>query len=99
MYRGGIADLSLSGASVFSDTNIHSAEPIVVTIEIPPYLHRQKSIIVGAKCRILHTVLSSNYGMFRIVLKFIDFDRSGKRDLTEALSSRIALGEYGSPFI
>ncbi len=99
IFRGVIADLSLGVASFYSEVNIHSAEPIVVTIEIPSYLRRKKNIIVGAKCRILRSVLSSgNYGMFHILLKFIEFDRGGQRELTDALSGRVALGEYKAPY-
>lgn len=98
-YRGLIADLSLGGTSFFSEVNIHSTEPIVVTIEIPPYLRRKKNIIVGAKCRIFRSVLSSTkYGLFHILLKFIEFDRDGQRNLTESLSGRVALGEYKAPY-
>ena len=99
VYEGVITDLSLSTTSFFSEVNIHSAEPIVVTIEIPSYLRRQRNIIVGAKCRVFRSVLSSaNYGMFHILLKFIEFDRGGQRDLTEALSGRVPLGEYKVPY-
>lgn len=97
--EGRIADLSTGGVSLYSDVNIYSTEPVVITIEIPPYSNRQKSIIVGAKCSLFCSILSSNYGKFRLILKFLDFDRSGKRDLTEALSGRTALDEYGNPFI
>ena len=97
-YRGSICDLSLGGASFFADLNIHSAEPVVATIEIPAYLRNQKNTIVGARCHIIHSILSSNYGKFRIGLKFIDFNGKGKGDLTEALSRMVAINDNSSPY-
>ena len=99
MFRGVIADLSLSGASFFSEVNISSPEPLAVTIEIPPYANRQTNIIVGVRCSIFRSVLSSaQYGLFHILIKFIEFDRSGEKDLTDALSGRVPLGEYKPPY-
>jgi hypothetical protein len=96
-YRGSVADVSLSGACFFSDLNIYSAEPVVVTIEIPAYMRDQKNTIVGARCLVLHSVLSSNYGKYRVGIKFIDFNGKGMGSLTEALSRLIAIGE-GKPY-
>lgn len=97
-YRGSITDLSLGGASFFSDHNIYSTDPVVVTVEIPAYSHNQKNTIVGARCTILHSILSSNYGKYRIGIKFIDFNGSGKKVLTEALSALTPLADYSSPY-
>lgn len=97
-HRGSITDLSLGGASFFSDHNIHSEEPVVVTVEIPAYMHNQKNTIVGARCLILHSILSSNYGKYRIGLKFVDFNGSGKKVLTDALSILVPLADNSSPY-
>ena len=86
-YRGSIADLSLGGASFYADHNIYSVDPVVVTVEIPAYSIHQKSTIVGARCLILHSILSSNYGKYRIGIKFLDFNGSGKKVLTDALAA------------
>ena len=64
----------------------------MVTIEIPAYMQDQKNTIVGVKCVILHSILSSNYGKYRVGIKFIDFNGNGKDALTEALSKLIAIG-------
>lgn len=95
-FRGSITDLSLGGASFFSDHNIHSPDPVVVTVEIPAYAHNQKSTIVGARCIILHSILSSNYGKYRIGLQFMDFNGSGKKVLSDALSLLIPLSDGNS---
>ena len=93
MYKGSISDLSLGGVFFLADLNISSAEPVIATIEIPAYLREQRNTIVGVKCLILHSVLSSNYGKYRIGMKFVDFDGKGQRKLTEALSRFVAIGE------
>jgi hypothetical protein len=99
MYRGVISDLSLTGVSIFSEVSITSSDTLAVTIEIPPYANRQNNIVVGVRCSIFRSVLSSRqYGLFHILLNFIEFDRNGKRDLTEALSGRIPLAEYKAPY-
>lgn len=92
-YRGSISDLSLGGVSFFADHNIHSPDPVVVTVEIPAYSFDKKSTIVGARCIILHSILSSNYGKYRIGMKFVDFNGSGKRVLTEALARMVPIKE------
>ena len=97
-YRGSISDISLGGASFFADHSIHSPDPVVVTVEIPAYAHSQQSTIVGARCLILHSILSSNYGKYRIGLKFIDFNGSGKLVLTDALSLLVPIGEQPNPY-
>lgn len=71
---------------------------MVVTIEIPAYMRDQKSTIVGARCLVLHSVLSSNYGKFRVGIKFIDFNGKGKVNLTEALSRMVAINDSSSPY-
>lgn len=97
-YRGSIADLSLGGVSFFSDVNIYSAEPVVATIEIPAYLHEQKNTIVGVRCTILLSILSSNYGKYRVGVRFIDFNGAGQTKLQEALSRLVAIGESKNPY-
>lgn len=93
MYKGNISDLSLGGGSFLTDINICSAEPVIATIEIPAHLHDQKNTIVGVKCLVLLSILSSNYGKYRIGVKFVDFDGKGKIKLAEALSKFKAIGE------
>lgn len=98
MYQGNIADLSLGGACLFSDLHIYTTEPVVATIEIPSYTANQKNTIIGIKCVILHSILSSNYGKYRIGIKFIDFNGKGEINLKEALSRMVAIGGSGKPF-
>ena len=90
-YSANICDLSLGGASFFADMKISSLEPAAVTIEIPAGMPNQKNTIVGARCNILHSVLSSSYGKFRVGAKFIGFDGKGKGDLAESLSRLTAI--------
>ena len=97
-FRGSISDLSMGGASFYADHNIYSPDPVVVTVEIPAYSVNQKSTIVGARCIVLHSILSSNYGKFRIGLKFIDFNGSGKRMLSDALAPLSPITDQGSPY-
>lgn len=98
MHRGSIADLSLGGACLFADQNIYSAEPVVATIEIPSHLINQQNTIVGVKCVILHSILSSNYGKYRIGMKFIDFNGKGEGNLKEALSKLVSIDDTRKPY-
>lgn len=97
-FRGNIRDISLGGASFFSDYSISSPDPVVATVEIPPYAHNKQNTIVGARCLILHSILSSNYGKYRVGLKFMDFNGSGQRVLSEALSLMVPIGETPNPY-
>jgi hypothetical protein len=93
-HHGTVCDLSLGGATILTDRNIfHSAGHVVVTIEIPACRHNTRKIIVGAKCHILHSIISSEYGKHRIGIGFIDFDGNGKGVLTEALSRMVSISD------
>lgn len=98
LHNAVIADLSVGGVSFYYEKPLHSLKTIAVTIRVPAYQGRRE-VIVGAECRILYSVLSSDvYGKYRIVLKFLYFRKNGRRDLAEALANRIPIGEYPNIF-
>lgn len=92
-FRGGITDISMSGVLFYSDNHISPTAPVVVAIEIPPYVN-QRSMIIGARC-VVHfsTFSSASYGKYRVVLRFLDFDRGGRKDLKKALDRREELNK------
>jgi hypothetical protein len=92
-YYGNVCDVSLGGASFMADMNIYSVDPAAATIEILASPLALKNNIVGARCQILHSVLSSQSGKFRVGAKFLDFNGQSRGYLEQALSVLTAIRE------
>lgn len=88
IYHGRTHDLSLGGASILIERNVYFTEQIVILLAVPPMHQGQKEIILEIESTLLHTVLDSVHGMFRLGMKFVHFKGDGKRILSDILSKR-----------
>jgi hypothetical protein len=88
-FHGRTYDLSLGGASIYADENIYVDDPVVMTIKVRTKLNSSR--VIGVKCQMLYTILSSNYGKFRIGIQFLEFNADGEDTLTEALSKLVPI--------
>ena len=84
-------DLSLDGASIYSDNNILIKEPVNALLAIPPHRVNQGETIIEVHCQMLYTVLLSNHHQFRIGLHFLKFKENGRGLLEAHLSNRVPL--------
>lgn len=91
LFYGRTHDLSIDGASVYSDNNILIKEPVNVLLAIPPHRANQGEAIIEIHCQMLYTVLLSNHHQFRIGLRFIKFKENGRSLLEAHLSNRSPL--------
>jgi hypothetical protein len=98
-YHGSICDLSLGGVTVFVDHIIHSSEPVVATIEIPGVVSGQRTNVVGVRCNITHSILSANYGKFKLGMQFIEFNGKSKDVLMDALANRMSIRDTSQPYV
>ena len=91
-----VADISISGVSLFSERNLQTSSNVALTIKIPMYRKGQE-VIVGVECSVLYSMLSSDsYGKFRVGYKFLNFRKNGRQELQTAFSNRIAIGGHTS---
>lgn len=88
IFHGKTHDLSVEGASVYSDHNIFVEDPVKVLLAIPSHSSNQSDRIVEINSRMVYTVLAANHHQFRIGLHFLRFKDDGHRFLQSNLSKR-----------
>ena len=91
IFHGRTHDLSMNGASIYSDHNIFSEEPVTVLLAIPPLSTDQREKIIEIHSRMVYTVLAANHHQFRIGLHFLRFKANGRNLLKANLSNRSRL--------
>ncbi|MBI5919299.1 MAG: PilZ domain-containing protein [Nitrosomonadales bacterium] len=90
VFQGRTYDISISGASLYSEHNIFVEGPITLLLAMQPLHPGQSETTVEIQCRMIYTVLSSHHHRFRIGLHFLHFKDDGKAKLQQALSKRSA---------
>jgi hypothetical protein len=88
IFHGRTHDLSLNGASIYSDHNIFVEEPVTVLLAMPPIAPDQSEIIIEISSRMVYTLLASNHHQFRIGLHFLRFKADGRKLLADNLANR-----------
>ncbi len=87
-FHGKTYDLSLSGASIYSDHNVFVEEPVKVLLAIPSYVTNKPDKIIEISARMIYTVLSASHHQFRTGLHFQRFKSGGRKILEENLAKR-----------
>ena len=98
IFHGRTHDISQSGVSIHVERNVFFTEDVILLIGIPPQHHGLRETIVEVQCRVMHTVLDSDHGMFRIGMMFVHFKGDGKRILTDVLSKRHIPKQESNPY-
>lgn len=91
LFHGRTHELSIDGASIYSDSKILIKEPVDVFLSIPPHTPKQSEKVIEALCQMLYTVLVPNCGQFRMGMHFLGFKGNGLDLLKAHLSGRVPL--------
>ncbi|SMC29756.1 PilZ domain-containing protein [Andreprevotia lacus DSM 23236] len=87
-FRGRIFDISKSGFSLHSEHSLPVADRVTVLISIPPMATGQAPKVVEVKSRVVYTVLSGEFNLFRTGVQFGEFKADGKQFLERNLAGR-----------
>ena len=79
--RGRTIDVSIKGASVLLNENLHELGQAAVLLNLPPEHPGEGMKIVTAIANLLNSVYSSLHGGFRIGMVFSRFEGNGKAQL------------------
>jgi len=87
---GKTQDISTSGASIISEYNLSSRQPITVCLLLHPGDQSKPPLVVEAKSKIVCCVFSSQQGGFRIGVEFVSIAGDGAKALQKLLSASLA---------
>jgi len=87
-FHGETAEISVEGASILTDHNIFTHNPVTLLLAIPPMHPGQRQKVIEIDARIMYTVHSSQHGRFRIGIHFHAFKDEGKAFLDRNLKQR-----------
>lgn len=85
VFHDRIFELSLSGAGIYSDTEISAEDPMVMLIEAPLQDGVPRKIIIGIDCALCNSSFSEERQQFRASVRFLHFRGIDKHLLAEAL--------------
>lgn len=88
VFNGRTHDLSVNGASIYSDHNIFVEGKVTVCLVMPALIADQGNKIIEIDGHMGYTVLCSSRRQFRIGLRFLKFRGNGRGLLSENLSQR-----------
>lgn len=88
IFKGRTHDLSINGASIYSDHNIFVEGKVTVYMVMPTMAGDLSEKIIEIESRMAYTVLASKQHQFRIGLHFLKFKENGRRLLSENLANR-----------
>ncbi len=84
--RGVTQELSLSGGSVLTDTNVVCKHPVDLLLFLPPTSKDAIAVTLQIKAKITSTVLSSRHRQFVCSLRFEQFAGTGQATLERLLT-------------
>ncbi|KAF0813140.1 hypothetical protein IGB42_02540 [Andreprevotia sp. IGB-42] len=87
-FRGRIFDISKSGFSLHSEHSLPVTDKVTVLISIPPMATGQPPKVIEVKSRVIYTVLSGEFNMFRTGVQFGQFKGDSKQFLDRNLAGR-----------
>lgn len=85
-----VYDISLEGATLIVEKNLHTATHATVIFFVPPK-QPGKPVPVQVRGKLVYTLLGAD-GQFRAGVDFDEFIGDGKAVLSDVLSERIAIG-------
>ncbi len=88
IFHGRTHDLSLNGASLYSDHNIFVEGEVTALLAMPALKSGEPEKIIEIHSRMAYTILAANHHQFRIGLHFLRFKDEGRKLLAENLGNR-----------
>lgn len=85
IFHERVFDISLSGAGIYSDTEIPTEDPVVMLIEAPFPDGESRKAIIGIDCTLCNSSFSEERQQFRASVRFLRFRGIEKHLLAEAL--------------
>ena len=93
--HGHTHDVSLRGASVYTEHNVVSITPVTVLLS-PPLAHEgERQKIIEIRTQLAYSVYAGSNSCFRIGLNFIKFKNGGRQILKGMLDNQFPLNSVG----
>lgn len=84
-YYGRVYDVSLGGANIWSESNLHFSDSVILLLAMPARIPGTYPKIIEIAGESLYTVLTANRPIFRIGFRFVDFKTDNKTKLAQYL--------------
>jgi hypothetical protein len=84
-YYGRVYDVSLGGANIWSESNLHFSDSVILLLAMPSRVPGTPPKIIEVSGESLYTVLTANRPIFRIGFRFVDFKTDNKKKLDQYL--------------
>lgn len=88
LFTAAPGDLSVNGASVYSEHDIFVEERVRMLLAVPSFASNKPPKIIEISARMIYAVLSSDHQRFRTDLHFLRFKDDERRVLEEGLAKR-----------
>lgn len=93
--HGHTHDVSLRGASIYTEHNVFSNTPVTVML-FPPLEHKgEQQKVIEIRTQLIYSVYGGGNSSFRVGLDFIKFKKDGQRILKDKLDKQILLNSIG----
>lgn len=84
-YYGRVYDVSLGGVNIWSESNLHFSDSVILLLSMPARIPGTRPKIIEVASESLYTVLTANRPIFRIGFRFVDFKTDNKKKLEQYL--------------
>lgn len=84
-YYGRVYDVSLGGANIWSESNLHFSDSVILLLAMPARIPGTHPKIIEIAGESLYTVLTANRPIFRIGFRFVDFKTDNQTKLAQYL--------------
>lgn len=88
IFHGRLHDVSLGGAGFHVDSDIHTAQRLILLLETPLVFGRVEKTIVGVECNMRRPIYVPERATFRVGLHFVRFHGINKHLLADILINR-----------
>lgn len=89
--HGHTHDVSLRGASIYTEHNVFSNTPVTVLLS-PPLAHEgERQKVIEIRTQLIYSVYAGGNNSFRVGLDFIKFKNDGLRILKDKLDNQDSL--------
>ncbi len=93
--HGHTHDVSLRGASIYTEYNVFSNTPVTALLSPPLAYEGERQKIIEIRTQLVYSVYAGGNYCFRVGLDFIKFKNDGLRILKDKLDNQILLSSTG----